>query len=115
MFAYWLYAVLKSAKACVETGAMTVPAIAQLVCLTEDRLPEEPTSPVMLESVQVTAPAPPRAALRTAKFEAAPSAGADGAFAAAVPPSSAAAASKQVERTFWTAFMASFLSRVLRG
>src|SRR4051812_44733357 len=93
---------------------MTLPAIVQLVCVTEDKLPEEPTSPVMLESVQVTTPAPPRAALRTAKFEAAPSAGGAGAFATAVPPKRAAVASKQVERTFWTAFMASFLPRVLR-
>jgi hypothetical protein len=72
--------------------------------------PAEPTFPVMLDLVVLTAAvasvvvdggvAVP--ALRTAKSDAAPSDGADGAAANAgeAPPSSAAVASKHVERYF---------------
>src|SRR5438105_562875 len=50
--------------------------IVQLVLTTEPEGPEEPTSPVMVESVQVTAPAPAGAALSTANVAAAPPPGA---------------------------------------
>ncbi|MBK6613708.1 hypothetical protein [Ottowia sp.] len=53
---------------------------------------------MMLELVQVTAPVPPRAALSTAKFDAAPRTGASAAAAGKALPSSAAAASRHVER-----------------
>jgi hypothetical protein len=61
---------------------MIAPLIVQPVVLTTDAgPPDEPISPVMVVGggvfVHVTAPPPPGAALRTAKFDAAPSEGAD--------------------------------------
>jgi hypothetical protein len=67
----------------------------QLVCTTEAGWPEEPTSPVMLESVQVTAPRPPGVALSTAKLEAEPNPGALCANAACV-----SSANAQTEKYF---------------
>ena len=55
---------------------MTAPVIVDLVRTTESMGPEEPTSPVTVESVNVTAPSGLGAALRTAKFDAVPSDGA---------------------------------------
>jgi hypothetical protein len=70
----------------------------------------------MLDLVQVTAPVPPRAALRTVKFEAAPRSGAAAAHAGAAMPSSAAAASKHWVRLLWRWFMGlSFFFAGARG
>src|SRR3954469_19462886 len=46
------------------------PLTVQPVRTTDAAAPEEPTSPVMMESVQVTAPPPSSAALRTANGDA---------------------------------------------
>ncbi len=82
---------------------MTAPVIVHLVLTTEGRGPEEPTSPVMVESVQVTAPPAPGAALKTAKLDAAPNDGGAGASANAgkAPTTSAAIADKHTDRYFW--------------
>jgi hypothetical protein len=62
---------------------MIAPVIVHPVFVTEAMGPEEPTFPVMMGVggvlVQVTAPKPPGAALRTAKPDAAPSDGAEAA------------------------------------
>src|SRR5437764_727584 len=63
------YALLKSATTCAETGAMIAPLMGQLVWTTEALTPEEPTSPVMVPLVQVTAPPWLGAALRMAKLD----------------------------------------------
>src|SRR5450830_1641692 len=54
---------------------MTAPVIVDPVGTTEAMGPEEPTSPVTVESVNVTSPSGLGAALRTAKFDAEPSDG----------------------------------------
>ncbi len=80
---------------------MIAPLIVHLVLVTEAMAPEEPTSPLTVEVVQVTAPPPPGAALRTAKLDAVPSPGvvaADAAIGAAV--SNAANAIRHAERCF---------------
>jgi hypothetical protein len=60
----------------------------------------------MMERVQVTAPPLAGAALRTAKFDAVPSDGADeAANAGKVPPSSAVIPSRQEEKYFSQEFM----------
>src|ERR1700687_128415 len=76
MAGYAAYALLKSAMTWAETGAMIDPEIEQVFSTTEAGAPDEPTSPpVIVPFVQVTAPRPPAAALRTAKLAAEPSEG----------------------------------------
>ena len=55
---------------------MIAPVIVDPVLTTEAMAPEEPTSPLTVEVVNVTAPPPSGAALRTAKLPADPKAGA---------------------------------------
>src|SRR5205085_5497213 len=62
----WLEASAKSLRTLGATGATTPPLIEQRVATTAGRAPEEPTLPVMVESVQVTAPRLPDSVLRTA-------------------------------------------------
>ncbi|MBK6613730.1 hypothetical protein [Ottowia sp.] len=66
---------------------------------------------MMLELVRVTAPVPPRAALSTAKFDAAPRTGASAAAAGKALPSSAAAANRHVERVSLKIFHRQFFFR----
>src|SRR6478672_11237436 len=109
MAAYAAYAVLKSATTPAETGAMIAPLMTQLVWTTDAARPEEPTSPVIVASVQVTAPPPPGAALRTANDAAVPSDdGSTTANAGPAPQSSAAVASKHGERYFRRSFMVGY-------
>jgi hypothetical protein len=84
----------------VSTGAITEPLITQSVWVTETGWPDEPTSPVIVEPVQVTAPAPRGAALRTAKFPAAPMDIASTASAGEAKANSAAVASRLPEKDF---------------
>src|SRR5438477_7797461 len=67
------YALLKSFTTPEATGATVAPLMMQPVRTMEGAEPEEPTSPLMVAPVQVTAPPLSGAALRTAKFEAEPS------------------------------------------
>src|SRR3954465_14312239 len=73
------------------------PIMVQLVLTTAAKPPEDPTFPLIVESVQTTAPPAPDVALRTAKFDAVPK---SGAAANAAPASRVAVANRQVASDF---------------
>lgn len=82
---------------------MTAPVIVHEVCTTEADAPDEPTSPVIVELVQVTAPPFAGAALRTAKLDAVPREIA--AAAGKALADSATNPNKLVNRNFWRLFI----------
>src|SRR5687767_7984723 len=92
---------------------MTAPLIVQLVWTIEAGAPEEPTSPKMVESVQVTAPPPSGAALSSAK-SGSPMEGAGAANAGNAPKASTATPSAVANglRDFMNDFLDGFLSRL---